>query len=157
MDAAEPVELQIVERLHEALPAEATLTLPFELRQKSRLRTWLDNGTDVGLFLPRGTVLRHGDRLRTTTGLVVEVRAAPESVSTARTDDCRLLACAAYHLGNRHVLLQVDAGWLRYLHDHVLDRMVQELGLDVICEQAPFEPEAGAHGEVNAHHHHHPA
>ncbi len=155
MDADEPVELQIVERLREALPAETTLTLPFELRQKSRLRTWLDNGADVGLFLPRGTVLRGGDRLRTTTGLVIEVRAAPESVSTARTDDARLLARAAYHLGNRHVPLQIDANWLRYLHDHVLDRMVRELGLDIICEQAPFEPEAGAHGEVNVHHHHH--
>lgn len=158
MDAADPVELQIVERLHEALPAETTLTLPFELRQKSRLRTWLDNGADVGLFLPRGTVLRHGDRLRTTTGLVVEVCAAPERVSTARTDDSLLLARTAYHLGNRHVPLQIDVGWLRYLHDHVLDRMVRELGLDVICEQAPFEPEAGAHDEVNVHyHHHHPA
>ncbi len=157
MDAAEPVELQITERLHEALPAETTLTLPFELRQKSRLRTWLDNGADVGLFLPRGTVLRGGDRLRTTTGLVVEVRAAPEPVSTAWTHDLRLLACAAYHLGNRHVPLQIDAGWLRYLHDHVLDRMIQELGLEVIHEQAPFEPEAGAHGEMNVYHRHQPA
>ncbi|MCP5195947.1 MAG: urease accessory protein UreE [Gammaproteobacteria bacterium] len=155
MDAAEPVELQIVERLREALPAETTLTLPFDLRQKSRLRTWLDNGVDVGLFLPRGIVLRHGDRLRTTTGLVVEVRAASERVSTVHTDDSRLLARAAYHLGNRHIPLQIEAGWLRYLHDHVLDKMIQDLGLKVICEQAPFEPEAGAHGGVSAHHHHH--
>lgn len=154
MDATESVELQIVERLHEALPAETTLTLPFELRQKSRLRTWLDNGADVGLFLPRGAVLRHGDRLRTTTGLVVEVRAAAESVSTARTDDPLLLARAAYHLGNRHVPLQIDVGWLRYLHDHVLDQMVRDLGLAVVHEQAPFEPEAGAHGEINLHHRH---
>lgn len=132
-----------------------TLTLPFEQRQKSRLRTRLDNGVDVGLFLPRGTVLRHGDLLRTTSGLVVEVQAALESVSTAQTDDPLLLARAAYHLGNRHVPLQVGPGWLRYLHDHVLDRMVQELGLAVISEQAPFEPEAGAQGEVNVHHHHH--
>ena len=151
----EVVELTIVERLCEALPAEMTLTLPFEQRQKSRLRTRLDNGMDVGLFLPRGTVLRHGDLLRTTTGSVVEVQAAPESVSTARTDDPLLLVRAAYHLGNRHVPLQVGPGWLRYLHDHVLDRMVQELGLAVISEQVPFEPEAGAQGEVNAHHHHH--
>ncbi|HAS50990.1 MAG TPA: urease accessory protein UreE [Gammaproteobacteria bacterium] len=149
------MELTIVERLCEALPAEMTLTLPFEQRQKSRLRTRLDNSMDVGLFLPRGTVLRHGDLLRTATGLVVEVRAAPEGVSTARTDDALLLLRAAYHLGNRHVPLQVGPGWLRYLHDHVLDLMVQELGLVVISEQAPFEPEAGAQGEVNAHHHHH--
>ncbi len=152
MDAADSVELQIVERLSEDAPVRATLTLPFELRQKSRLRARLDSGEEVGLFLPRGTVLRHGDRLRATSGLVVEVRAAPETVSTARADDPLLLARAAYHLGNRHVALQLGSGWLRYPHDHVLDGMVRELGLDVICEQLPFEPEAGAYG--GGHHGH---
>jgi urease accessory protein len=146
VNITEPVELQIVERLSEDLPVQATLTLPFDQRQKSRLRTRLDSGEDVGLFLPRGTVLRHGDRLRTTTGLVVEVRAAPETVSIARTDDALLLARAAYHLGNRHVALQIGPGWLRYLHDRVLDGMVRELGLTVAGEQVPFEPEAGAYG-----------
>ncbi|MGB4876085.1 MAG: urease accessory protein UreE, partial [Candidatus Competibacter sp.] len=73
MDSTEPVELQIVERLADASPAQLTLTLPFELRQKSRLRARLDSGEDVGLFLPRGTVLRDGDRLRATCGRVVEV------------------------------------------------------------------------------------
>ncbi|MFZ1324581.1 MAG: urease accessory protein UreE [Candidatus Contendobacter sp.] len=146
MDSAESVELQIVERLTDASPAQSTLTLPFEQRQKSRLRTRLDSGEDVGLFLPRGTVLRQGDRLRSTCGRVVEVRAAPEAVSTARADDALLLARAAYHLGNRHVALQVGTGWLRYLHDHVLDRMVEDLGLTVSGERAPFEPEAGAYG-----------
>ena len=152
MDAADSVELQIVERLSEDAPVRATLTLPFELRQKSRLRARLDSGEEVGLFLPRGTVLRHGDRLRATSGLVVEVRAAPETVSTARADDPLLLARAAYHLGNRHVALQLGSGWLRYPHDHVLDGMVRELGLDVICERLPFEPEAGAYG--GGHHGH---
>ena len=153
MDPNELVELQIVEHPGADLPAQATLTLPFEQRQKSRLRTRLDNGEEVGLFLPRGTVLRHGDRLRAANGRVVEVRAAPETVSTARTDDPLRLARAAYHLGNRHVALQLGPGWLRYLHDHVLDGMVRELGLEVICEQAPYEPEAGAYG--GGHHHGH--
>ncbi len=153
MDPAESVELQIVERLNADLPVQATLTLPFDLRCKSRLRTRLDSGEEVGLFLPRGTVLRHGDRLRATGGLVVEVRAAPETVSTARADAPLLLARAAYHLGNRHVALQLGPGWLRYPHDHVLDGMVRELGLTVTSEQAPFEPEAGAYG--GGHHHGH--
>ena len=153
MDPNELVELQIVERLSADSPAQATLTLPFEQRQKSRLRTRLDSGEEVGLFLPRGTVLRHGDRLRATDGRVTEVRAAPETVSTARVNDPLLLARAAYHLGNRHVALQIGPGWLRYLHDHVLDGMVRELGLEVTCEQAPFEPEAGAYG--GGHHHGH--
>lgn len=151
MNADENPELQITERLREPVDAQTTLTLPFQQRQKSRLRTRLDNGQDAGLFLPRGTVLRHGDRLRATSGLVVEVRAAPEAVSTARADDALLLARAAYHLGNRHVALQLGPGWLRYLHDHVLDGMVRELGLAVNREQVPFEPEAGAYG--GEHHH----
>jgi urease accessory protein len=156
MDTQDPLELRINERLAEtSAPAEVTLTLPFEARQKSRLRTCLDNGADVGLFLPRGTVLRHGDRLRTTNGLLVEVRAAAETVSTARGSDPLLLARAAYHLGNRHVALQIGPGWLRYLHDHVLDDMVRELGLELCCEQAPFEPEAGAYGGAQGAHHDH--
>ncbi len=152
MNVDENPELQITERLREPADAQATLTLPFEQRQKSRLRIRLDNGQDAGLFLPRGTVLRHGDRLRATSGLVVEVRAAPETVSTARADDALLLARAAYHLGNRHVALQLGPGWLRYPHDHVLDNMARELGLTVNREQAPFEPEAGAYG--GGHHRH---
>ena len=152
MNVDENPELQITERLREPADAQATLTLPFEQRQKSRLRIRLDNGQDAGLFLPRGTVLRHGDRLRATSGLVVEVRAAPEAVSTARADDALLLARAAYHLGNRHVALQLGPGWLRYPHDHVLDNMARELGLTVSREQAPFEPEAGAYG--GGHHRH---
>jgi len=155
MDATDPVELPIVERLNADSPAQATLTLPFEQRQKSRLRTRLDSGEEIGLFLPRGTVLRQGDRLRTADGRVIEVRAAPETVSTARTDEPLRLARAAYHLGNRHVALQLGPGWLRYLHDHVLDGMVRELGLDVIGEQAPFEPEAGAYGGGHHHGHNH--
>ena len=152
MNVDENPELQITERLREPADAQATLTLPFEQRQKSRLRIRLDNGQDAGLFLPRGTVLRHGDRLRATSGLVVEVRAAPEAVSTARADDALLLARAAYHLGNRHIALQLGPGWLRYPHDHVLDNMARELGLTVNREQAPFEPETGAYG--GGHHRH---
>ncbi len=150
-ESPEPVELQIVERLSENLPVQATLTLPFDSRRKSRLRTRLDSGEDVGLFLPRGTVLHDGDRLRTTDGLVVEVRAALETVSTARADDSLALARAAYHLGNRHIPLQLGSGWLRYPHDHVLDGMVHDLGLEVVSEEVPFEPEAGAYS--GGHHH----
>ena len=150
-ESSEPVELQIVERLSETLPAQATLTLPFEVRRKSRLRTRLDNGADVGIFLPHGTVLHDGDRLRTTDGLVVEVRAALETISTGRAADALTLARAAYHLGNRHIPLQLGPGWLRYPHDHVLDGMVRDLGLKMTCEEVSFEPEAGAYS--GGHHH----
>ena len=136
-----------------AKPA-ASLTLPFELRQKSRLRVHLDHGDEVSILLERGRVLRSGDLLQAKDGTVVEIRAAPESVSTIRSSDALALTRAAYHLGNRHVLLQVGDGFLRYQHDHVLDDMVRQMGLAVIAEQAPFEPEAGAYGG-HAHGHGH--
>lgn len=129
-----------------------TLTLAFEQRQKSRLRTRLDDGREAGLFLPRGTVLRGGDCLRGEDGSVVRVVAAPEAVSTAFHRDAQVLARACYHLGNRHVALQIDHSWVRYLHDHVLDAMVESLGLRVFFENAPFEPEAGAYAGEGHHH-----
>ncbi len=144
--------LEISEILDQPQRADASLTLSFGDRQRSRLRTQLDNGEEVGLMLPRGKVLRGGDCLRASDGRVIEVRAAAEAVSTARAADAQLLARAAYHLGNRHMPLQVGDGWLRYRHDHVLDDMVKGLGLVVAQEQAPFEPESGAY--QGGHHHH---
>ncbi len=135
--------------------ADTSLTLPYELRQRSRLRVVLDNREEAGLYLERGIILRGGDRLSDEHGFVVEIRAAQERVSTLRCPDPRALARACYHLGNRHVALQIDAGWARYLHDHVLDDMVRGLGLEVIIEQAAFEPEAGAYQGGHHHSHHH--
>jgi urease accessory protein len=135
---------------------DRTLVLPFAERSKSRLRATLDNGEEAGLFLERGSVLRHGDRLLADDGRVVEVRAAPETVSTVHTADALMLARASYHLGNRHVALQIGPGWLRYCHDHVLDDMLRGFGLDVRVEEAPFEPEGGAYvGTAHAHSHSH--
>jgi urease accessory protein len=132
----------------------ATLTLPFELRQKSRLHTKLDDGTEAGLFLERGTVLRDGDLLRAENGAVIAVRAAAEDVSTAHARDAHLLARACYHLGNRHVPLQIGDGWVRYQHDHVLDDLLIQLGLSVKFERTAFEPESGAYGGHGHGHHH---
>jgi urease accessory protein len=138
--------LNIIEKLTTRRPADLELVLPFQLRTKSRLRTELDNGEEVGIVLNRGSVLRDGDLLLANDGRVVKVIAAPERVSTVSSTDALTLARAAYHLGNRHVPLQIDAQRLRYQHDHVLDEMVRGLGLHVSIEEAPFEPEAGAYG-----------
>ncbi|WP_374244895.1 urease accessory protein UreE [Zoogloea sp.] len=129
----------------------ARLTLNFDARTKSRLRTQLADGEEVGLFLPRGTILRGGDRLQAADGRIVEVVAAPEELIEARCADAFALARAAYHLGNRHVAVQVGAGWLRIQADHVLETMLTGLGAEVASLTAPFEPEAGAY----AHGHHH--
>jgi urease accessory protein len=147
--------LKIFEILEQAQATEQVLTLPFELRQKSRLRATLNDGTEVGLMLPRGHLLRGGDCLRAEDGSVVRVEAAEEQVSTVRHADPLMIARACYHLGNRHVPLQIGEGWVRYQHDHVLDDMVRGLGLDVAFESAPFEPEGGAYGGGHGHHHEH--
>jgi len=154
--------LKISQHYHGPLEPTERLTLPFELRQKSRLRCLLDSGEEVGLILERGTVLRGGDRLLADDGRVVAVVAAPELLSVVASGDPQLLARAAYHLGNRHVALQVQSGALGFLHDHVLDDMLRGLGLKVRVETLPFEPEGGAyarhehaHGQGHAHEHEH--
>ena len=147
--------LKITEKLAASLTPSESLTLPFEKRQKSRLRVSLDNNQEAALMLERGSVLRHGELLRADNGLVVEVRAANEEVAVISTEDSFLLARACYHLGNRHVPLQIGEGWLRIQRDHVLEEMVQSLGLFVKHECAPFEPESGAYSGHSNHSHSH--
>ena len=133
--------------------ASERLLLPFELRCKSRLRTRLASGEEAGLFLERGRVLRGGDRLLGKDGRVIEVVAAAEPLMEAQCGDPLQLARAAYHLGNRHVALQLLAGRLRFAQDHVLGDMLRGLGLPVLELEAPFEPEAGAYGAHGGHGH----
>ena len=97
--------------------ASAQLVLPYELRTRSRLRTRLSSGEEAALLIERGRILRGGDRLLAEDGRVIEVVAEIETVSTVRADDPLVLARACYHLGNRHVALQIGPGWLRYLED----------------------------------------
>jgi urease accessory protein len=129
------------------------LSLSFDQRRRARLRTTLTDGTPVGLMLDRGLALKEGDVLRSDDGtLLVRVRAAGEHLSRVSTDDPHLLTRAAYHLGNRHVALQVAPGQLCYPHDHVLDGMCRELGLAVEQIIAPFEPEHGGYGHGHGDH-----
>ena len=141
---------EVLEHVHQH---DGTLSLPFEKRQKSRLLCTLDDGCEVGLMLPRGSVLRGGNGLKSEDGMVIEVKAAVEKTSYVTSRNMLLLKRAAYHLGNRHVPLEITEQGLRYLHDHVLDEMVKLLGLTVVAQLSPFEPESGAYG--GGHHHHH--
>ncbi len=134
---------------------DATVSLPVAQRSRSRLKVKLDDGRDAGFFLPRGRLLRDGDLLGGDDGVIVRVIAATEKVSTVLSQDPTALAKAAYHLGNRHVPLQVARGWLRYQHDHVLDAMLAQMGLEVRVEKQPFEPEAGAYQPLDGAAHHH--
>jgi urease accessory protein len=128
--------------------------LPYELRRKARQRVRLQSGREVALLLPRGAFLRHGDLVTSENGLRLKVVAAQERVSIARIDNALLLARIAYHLGNRHVAVQVLTGRLIYLHDHVLDDMVRGLGAAVTVADQPFVPEEGAYHGGGRHHNH---
>ena len=133
----------------------STLSLPIDMRVRSRVKVKLDDGREAGLFLDRGSLLRGGDLLRSAEGDVIKILAAKEKVSSVYCDNGLQLAKAAYHLGNRHVPLQVESNFLRYQHDQVLDDMLIQMGLEVIIELASFEPEAGAYLQTSAGHHHH--
>lgn len=128
------------------------LILSFDRRQRSRLRASLESGREALLQLERGTVLRGGDLLRAVCGTLVRVLAADEAVMRVTAVTPLELTRAAYHLGNRHVPLQVGDGWLRLERDHVLRDMLIGLGVTVADEMSPFEPEAGAYGGGHRHH-----
>jgi urease accessory protein len=147
------------------LEVKGRLQLPFESRQKSRLKTKLASGEEVALVLPRGEILRGGDLVTASDGRVIEVVAEAEKLLHIESD---ALARLAYHLGNRHVAVQVGEGFLRIAADHVLEEMVKKLGAQVKEVEAPFEPEAGAYagghhqhdetghgGKIHEHHHDH--
>ena len=129
----------------DAGPPTAELVLTFEQRSRSRLHAMLATGEPIGLTLPRGTVLRDGDRLATDDGQVIVVRAAEEEVVDAHCDDPYQLVRIAYHLGNRHAGVQIGAGFVRFAADPVLASLCERLGARLAPRRAPFEPEAGAY------------
>lgn len=128
------------------------LRMDFDQRQKTRSRILATNGEIVGVHIQRGTCLKDGDHLRSSDGKVFVVRAKRESLSVVASTDPLQLARAAYHLGNRHVRLQVAKDQVSYQADHVIDDMLMRLGLPVVRLELPFEPEPGAY-----HRHAHPS
>jgi urease accessory protein len=125
--------------------------LDFESRSKSRLLLRLDNGEQAALVVERGRLLRGGDTVTLQDGRTVEIIASDEPLLQALSTNRLLIAKAAYHLGNRHVAVQLMESGLRFLADHVLGEMVEGLGLTVTAIVAPFEPEGGAYGYSHAH------
>jgi urease accessory protein len=127
------------------------LSLTAEERSRTRHPFVTDSGVEVYLQIDRGTNLRHGDRLKsTTTDLVVEIIAKPEPVLATTTDQPLALLQAAYHLGNRHVAMEITTTHIYILPDPVLADLLQKRGLQVAELVRPFQPEAGAY----EHHHH---
>jgi urease accessory protein len=145
--------LNITQRISLAEKIDDYIELPFDLRQKSRLRVTTQSGIDAALFLDRGIILRGGDLLKSDGGLVIQIVAAQEPVYDVVAPTSQALMCAAYHLGNRHVPLQVGDHWLRLEQDYVLKEMLLGLGMSISEKLAPFEPEAGAYGGGHRHGH----
>ena len=143
----------------------ATIELDWDTRQKSRFDATDSQGRALGVFLPRGSVVRGGDILIAEDGSLIAVKAKQQQVLIVtpceRGSPLDLLR-AAYHLGNRHVPLEVNASHLQLEPDHVLAEMLRRMGMRVAEADAPFEPEAGAydaarsaHGHDHGHSHDH--
>jgi urease accessory protein len=137
----------------------ASLDIDWDLRQKSRFDATDSAGRRLGVVLPRGSVLRGGDVLVAEDGSLVRVAAAPQPVlrvsACAEHGSAVDLARAAYHLGNRHVALEIRADHLQIEPDPVLAEMLRAMHLVVHEASAPFEPEAGAYAAAHAHSHSH--
>lgn len=126
--------------------ADLTLALTAEERTRSRRRYPLAEQS-LAVYLTRGTVLHHGDLLRShADGTLVRIVAKPEPVLTATAQTQLDLLRAAYHLGNRHIPLEITPGYLRLSPDPVLQAMLEQLGLQVSESILPFQPEPGAYG-----------
>jgi urease accessory protein len=141
------------------LKRATSITLDWDVRQKSRFESTDSAGRQVGVFLQRGQVVRGGDVLVGEDGSLLKVLAAPQAV--LRITHCSQhgtpfdLTRAAYHLGNRHVPIELQTDHLKIEPDHVLADMLRAMHLIVHEVQDSFEPENGAYGEHGGGHHHH--
>jgi urease accessory protein len=131
------------------LKRAATVALEWDTRQRSRFDAEDSQGRVLGVFLPRGSVVRGSDVLVAEDGSLIKVVATPQPVLVVRCAGNGSpfdLLRAAYHLGNRHVALELHADRLQLAPDHVLADMLRKMHLAVNEELAPFEPESGAYG-----------
>ena len=140
------------------LKRASVVELDWDTRQKSRFDATDSLQRSLGVFLPRGSVVRGGDVLVAEDGSLVRVLATPQPVMVVRAEAGHgtplALMRAAYHLGNRHVALQLQADCLLLEPDHVLADMLRQMHLDVSEQLAAFEPEAGAYAAGGPGHDH---
>ena len=128
-----------------------SVSLTYDQRIKGRLKTVCDDGTPLGLFIERGRMLLQGDLLVAKTGEIIMVRAVAETLICASTKNSITLAKVCYHLGNRHVPLEIKSNKLFFQPDHVLENLCREWSLEVDSVRVPFNPESGAYGRSFAH------
>jgi urease accessory protein len=148
------------------LKRASTVELDWDVRQKSRFDATDSQGRQLGVFLPRGTLVRGGDVLVAEDGSLIRVVAAPQPVlvitACSQHGSPFDLTRAAYHLGNRHVPIELTPKHLKIEPDHVLADMLRAMHMTVLAATEAFEPEGGAyaagghshaHGSHGAHSH----
>lgn len=138
--------------LADPLPAEP-LALTSAQRRRSRQRLVRADGQELAIALPPGSAMYPGDHLLAEDGSRFAVCAAPEAVLRIRSADPVTLLRAAYHLGNRHVAVEVGDGYLAIEPDPVLRDMLELIGVHTTLIEAPFQPESGAYGGGHKHGH----
>jgi urease accessory protein len=134
-------------------PAADSVLIDFDRRHRRRIQLVTEGGGEVLLDLPQAVRLRDGDGLQTEGG-IVRVVARPEPLLDIHAHDAAGLVRIAWHLGNRHLPVQMLGDHIRIRADHVIAEMVRGLGGHVRKIDAPFDPEAGAYAGGGHHHHH---
>ncbi len=136
----------------QAPPAD-TVLIDFDRRHRRRIQLTTESGADLLLDLPQAARLRDGDGLVVEGGGIVLVKARPEPLLDIHAHDAAGLVRIAWHLGNRHLPVQLLGSHIRIREDHVIAEMVRGLGGHVHAIDAPFDPEAGAYAGGHQHHH----
>ena len=147
--------LEVYERLpvsYKTQGIDYTVVLDSDQRTKGRLKATSTNGQSIGIFLERGKPLQVGECLRSECGNIIIVGGAIEDITEVTTNDWELFSRACYHLGNRHVKVEINTLVLRIKPDHVLEDMLLAMGLSIAKTRAVFNPENGAY--ANGHNHH---
>jgi len=133
-----------------------TATLDLDRRNRRRIKLTDDTGMPFLLDLPKAVILRQGDGLLLDDGSHIRIQEAPEPVVDAQAGTAAATARLAWHLGNRHLPVQIlDTGAIRFRADGVIEAMVKGLGAVLLRHEAPFTPEAGAYAEAGGHDHSH--
>ncbi|MDE2197594.1 MAG: urease accessory protein UreE [Rhodospirillales bacterium] len=137
----------------DASTATDRVLVDYDRRHRRRILLRSEGGRDILLDLPHAIRLRHGDGLRLEDGSLVAVAARPEALAEIHAHDEGELVRIAWHLGNRHLPVQLIGAHIRIRRDHVIEAMVAQLGGHVDHIEAPFDPEAGAYAGGHAHSH----
>jgi urease accessory protein len=143
---------EVYQRLNHGHNIEDHVVLDHDVRVKGRFKVTSKKGVEVRVFLERGNTLKVGEVLKTECGKEIEILGAEEEVTHAECENWETFSKACYHLGNRHVKIQVGERWLRMKPDYVLEAMLELLGLSVSKKTVLFIPEDGAYsGGGHAH------